>query len=203
MSPNADAPLTPLQICLCCGYSLAGLPDVHQCPECGLSYSPDSFAIEVKPEETTTKTAFVLVWLGIAIFMYTVGLGSGSSIRQITLPLFWIVFGAWYLFRGRFGRRLIIDSLGMHLTSRGRVLRSLSWDQLQSFYFSGIDGGLIARTTGGKRISLCRRNAKFAKECRKDIERVWDEYRKTVAAVRSGADVIGKTSPHPDPLPNS
>jgi hypothetical protein len=36
------------EVCLECGYSLQGLPDIHRCPECGVHYAKDSVRAEWK-----------------------------------------------------------------------------------------------------------------------------------------------------------
>lgn len=173
MIPNDDAPLTPLQICLCCGYSLAGLPDVHQCPECGLPFSPRSFAIEVKP---TQKPFSTVIWLVGCSAWGLMMVRTAPNLEFSLLTGISVVCGAAYqMFVGRYGQRLIVDERGLHLASRGRVQTSVAWEEITGFHFSGIHGGLLVRQRNGRTITLCR-DPKIAKACRKDLESALADY---------------------------
>jgi hypothetical protein len=177
MESAHDSKDFPLQLCLCCGYSLAGLPSIHQCPECGLPYSPHSFAIEVKPTQKLLPAVVSLVgWAAMGFLLF-----RSFGIPVVTFLVMLAVFAvaAYQFLVGRLGRRLIVDERGLHLTSRGRLQQSLGWKEISAFYFSSIDGGLLARKRDGKSISLCR-DPKFAKACRKDLESAWTEHFKRV-----------------------
>lgn len=159
--------------CLCCGYSLACLPESHQCPECGLAFHPGSFAVEAKPPQFLYTTILSLFGWGAMGFVIV---GSSGNIKLgVLLAAFWLATVVYQLLVGRHGQRLIVDQHGIHVSGQGRISQTIPWEEITGFKNSWVDGGLLARCKNGASISLCR-DPKVAKACRKDIEAAWIEF---------------------------
>lgn len=170
---SKNPPAIPLQCCLCCGYSLSGLPVSHECPECGFPYDPRSTAIELDNEPSYPWVAFHCIAVAIVFYAF-----FKAQTRQMIALL--VVFALTeaaigWLMRTRFRSRLIIDTRGLHRVRSGRVQEFVFWEDLAGLKYSRIDGALLAQARSGATIALTR-NAKIAKECRRDVERAWFEF---------------------------
>lgn len=163
----------PLQLCLCCGYSLTGLPHSGQCPECGLYYEPESIAFETKKEgHPFLMIIGLIVWVLSGYLM----LRSTPSPLLGLLVLLLLIGGILYLvFGGIRSRRLIVNRNGMHIVCGRQLEKSLSWHEVKAFDISWVDGGLLVRTNAGNSITLCH-DPKIAKACRKDLESALADY---------------------------
>lgn len=181
-SKNSESTLSPSRICLCCGYSLTGLPVAHHCPECGLAYSPESIAIDVKQEQhPATLLISVVAWAAMGYVMFSSAIGKTWSLVFALIATTGVGLALLY---GRFRRRLILDTGGIHVAVHYRIERSIRWDEIAGIELSRIDGGLLARMRNGHTISLCR-DPKIAKACRKDLESALDDYLQRAACPKA------------------
>ncbi len=159
MEPNSSIPLDEkvcwmLARCPLCNYSLNGLPDRHNCPECGFSYDKRmevlTFALRT---QVSWLVAWTLVFLGLAAFTaWTVGLASIPMIMYAMI-LFYPLYGL-YLWRKREQNKILLWQDGLQVIRRSRPSPVYSWQDICVAEQSFVGGHAVLHMRDGDKIAL-------------------------------------------------
>jgi len=135
-----------------CRYSLAGLPDKHRCPECGLFYERESSVIE------RARLGWVILAIAYAVMLAT-GIALLVLRGVISVWLAGAVGVAGVLWRLRGPRRMVLASRE-RLRIIGRTaneetypmvrIRAAKWSRVDgAVSIFGTDGELVTRVPQG------------------------------------------------------
>ncbi|MGD8450537.1 MAG: hypothetical protein PVJ57_01855 [Phycisphaerae bacterium] len=182
--PNDIEPLAADARCRRCGYSLAGLPSVHTCPECGLEYDPLCRVIELQP----AKGDFRQVWLGLLLIALLGWVWLDHGMKAGDEYFLALLVGAvlWSLVRGsRHAERawLILNHRGVRLQEEAGADNLTPWTRLHCARWRWLSGrlslesadGIVLATYNGQRLG----GATAAKWCALAITQAREAYRAT------------------------
>jgi hypothetical protein len=121
--------------CARCGYSLKGLPEEYQCPECGLKYDQFTTVWRARVRATTYLWALLMLWAsGYAILSGLEEFSRGHPSIWWVILVVGVTGGLWKTLLqiiGRHGRRFFVAVTPVGLLSRttaGEIL--LKWDDV-------------------------------------------------------------------------
>jgi len=134
MSAAASDDRHPADRCLRCGYSLAGLPALRACPECGLPEAGGMRVMHRTDEGAVARVTLLALLLGGCWLMFALDMtgrrGQGGLTLELMLSGLLVVLVpiAWYL---RYHGLVAVNAAGLLIRRPLRRAEFLPWAELQ------------------------------------------------------------------------
>jgi hypothetical protein len=141
-------------LCPRCQYDLAGLPEVHTCPECGFEFDPHAIFIRLKVKRGLLNQ----VLIGVILFAALVHFGGSPGLRKenVGLALLIVIATIPPLIRILAPERisLTVNRFGIGVEGEHDEDMCISWKDIRSVRFSWISGNIVIRGPKPKRLAI-------------------------------------------------